>query len=88
MIPCEKATRLISKQLDEPLSIMEKIQLYSHTIMCWCCQRFQKQVIEIKKALREIAHEVMAFERFKEIGMPDLSPQAKQRVMRAIQKNL
>ena len=84
MIPCEKATQLISKKMDEGLSFWENILLISHTAMCWCCRRFEWQTKKIREAIREIAHEIMAFERYQEIGMPDLSPQAKQRLIAAI----
>jgi hypothetical protein len=84
MISCKKTTQLISKQMDEPLSIWEIIQLSTHIIFCWCCTRFKNHILSIREALREIAHETMAFERFEEIGMPDLSPQARQRVIKTI----
>jgi len=84
MISCKKATQLIFKQMDETLSIWEKIQLSTHTFLCWCCTRFKNQILRIREALREIAHEVMDFERFEEIGMPSLSPQARQRVIKTI----
>lgn len=87
MISCKIATQLISKQMDEPLSIWEKIQLSTHTFFCWCCTRFKNQILRIREALREMAHEVMAFERFAEIGMPGLSPQARQRVIQTIRND-
>ena len=73
--------------MDEPLSAFEKVQLYTHTFVCWCCIRFKKQVLLIREAMREIAHEVMAFERFEEIGLPSLNSQAKQRVINTIRDN-
>ena len=84
MISCNKATELISKQMDEPLSIWENVQLYTHTFFCWCCTRFRSQLLIFREALREIAHELMAFERFEEIGLPSLNFQAKQRIINAI----
>lgn len=73
--------------MDEGLSFWEQILLVSHTLMCWCCKRFEKQIGRIREALRELAHEIMAFERFKEIGMPDLNPEAKKRLMTTIRKH-
>lgn len=84
MISCEKATQLISKQMDEPISVWEKVQLHTHTFVCWCCTRFKSQILRIRGALRELAHETMAFERFEEIGLPSLSPQSKQRIINTI----
>lgn len=84
MISCKNATQLISKQMDEPLSVWEKTQLFTHTFFCWCCTRVKSQILSIRLAFREIAHEVMAFERFEEIGLPSLSSQAKQRVIKTI----
>jgi hypothetical protein len=87
MIPCEKATQLISKKLDERLSFWENILLISHTALCWCCRRFERQSEKIREAIREIAHEIMAFERYQEIGMRGLSPDAKQRLIAAIRRH-
>lgn len=88
MISCEKSSQLISKQMDEPLSIWEKVQLYSHTFFCWCCLRFQKQIIHIREALREVAHEAIAFERFHELSLPSMSHEAKARILLAIRAKL
>ena len=70
--------------MDEPLSVWEKFQLFTHTFFCWCCRRFENQLHKISEALRDLAHELMAFERYQEIGMSDLSPEAKQKIMNAI----
>ena len=73
--------------MDEGLSFWEEFLLVSHTIMCWCCKRFERQIKIIREAIREIAHEIMAFERYQEIGMPDLSAGAKKKVLEAIRRD-
>jgi hypothetical protein len=87
MISCKKATQLISRKMDEGLSFWENILLLSHTVMCWCCRRFERQTEKIRESIREISHEIMAFERYQEIGMPELSPEAKQRLIAAIRRH-
>jgi hypothetical protein len=88
MVSCWKATQLLSKQMDDPLSIWEKFQLNTHLLMCWVCRRFQKHIILLRSALRELGHESMAFEHYAEIGLPDLSPEAKERILTAIRRQL
>ena len=87
MLSCRKATQLLSKQMDDPLSPWEKIQLNFHLIACWCCRRFQKQLLVLREAVREMAHESMAFEHYKRIRLPDLSPQSKERILTVLRNN-
>jgi hypothetical protein len=84
MISCKKASLLISKRMDEPLSFLEKILLISHLTICWCCQRFDNQILDLRKAFRNLAQESIAFERYVEFELPDLSPGAKDRILKSI----
>ncbi|MBA2331009.1 MAG: hypothetical protein H0V91_15485 [Flavisolibacter sp.] len=43
MLHCRKATYLIEKSNDAPLSILEKAQLNMHLTMCSGCRNYLKQ---------------------------------------------
>lgn len=88
MVSCRKATQLLSKQMDDPLSSLEKVLLYTHLLVCWCCQRFQAQILILREAVREMAHESIAFERYEEIGLLGLSPESKERILTVLRNNL
>lgn len=88
MISCRKATELISKEMDEPLSRWETFSLKAHLLVCWCCNRFKKQIHIINNQLKEIASEIIAFERFAEIDLPDLSQESKERILKVLRNTL
>lgn len=88
MISCRKATQLLSKEMDEPLSRWEKLSLKVHLLVCWCCNRFKQQIQIISKQLQEMARESLAFEHFAEIDLPGLSAEAKERIMKVLKNAL
>ncbi len=88
MISSRKATELISKKMDEPLSGWETFSLKVHLLVCWCCNRFKKQIDIINNQLKEIASEVLTFERFAEIGLPGLSLEAKEKIIKVLRNSL
>lgn len=51
MITCKKATELISKSMDEPLSLKEELALKIHLFVCEFCERFKHQLSTIRIAL-------------------------------------
>ena len=51
MLSCKKATLLINKKEESPLSWTENIQLVLHTSMCDGCKAFEKQSQIINKIL-------------------------------------
>ena len=87
MVSCRKATKLLSKQMDDSLSILEKIQLYTHLLVCWCCRRFQTHILILRSAIRELAHETIAFEHYDEVGLPELSFESKERILNVLRNN-
>lgn len=50
MITCKEATRILSDQLDKPISLGRKILLKIHVFMCEGCSYFGKQI----KGLKEV----------------------------------
>ena len=81
MISCKIATKLISKQEDEGLNFFEKLALVSHTLVCWACRRFQKQIQLITLALRETINEKEMFEKPAD---QNLNPDRKKEILKFI----
>lgn len=54
MISCKKATELMSKAMDEELSMAESAQLKIHLFICEFCQQFKMQLEQLRKALRRM----------------------------------
>jgi hypothetical protein len=73
MITCKRASELISRSIDEELSMMEKISLCVHLFICNFCRQFSKQLKLIRHACR--GHPEKFFDNQK------LSQEAKQRII-------
>ena len=61
MISCYQATKLISAQMDHPLSIEDKETLILHLFNCRQCNLFEKQMVIIAASVRELADETKVF---------------------------
>ena len=75
---CKAATRLQSEALDHPLTPVQRFGLRMHLILCKWCRRYGKQI----RFLRRAAHEHP--ERVAEASPSSLSPEAHQRLKRAL----
>jgi len=53
---CKEATRLMSEQLDHPLTIPQRILLKFHLTMCAGCLRFNRQVRLLKQICGQHEH--------------------------------
>ena len=49
---CEAASELASRELDEPLSRLERLALRGHLLACASCRRFRDQIRLIRTASR------------------------------------
>jgi hypothetical protein len=54
IIPCTKATYLMSRREEHGLSLSETFHLYLHLIVCKFCRRFLKQTRIIAKEIRRM----------------------------------
>jgi len=54
IIPCTKATFLMSKREENALTFAETIHLYLHLFVCEFCRRFLKQTKLITKASKRV----------------------------------
>lgn len=52
MISCKKATELVSKSMDEKLSLKEEFELKLHLFICEFCEAFKNQVNLIRNAFK------------------------------------
>lgn len=50
-LSCLKATALIEKKLHVKLSFKERIQLYTHKLMCEACSNYEKQNLILEENL-------------------------------------
>ena len=78
MISCQKATELISKELEEPLGTKEQLLLKMHLFLCETCELFRRQSALVRKIVQ----------RGKD-GQdgPALSDEAKEKIRRSINKS-
>lgn len=53
MISCKRATELISKSMEEPLTLKEQFDLRIHSFICEFCQKFKEQTLLLRRAFRE-----------------------------------
>ncbi len=55
MISCKRATELISKSMEQPLSVKENLALKVHLFICEFCEQFLKQVELLRKSMHHEA---------------------------------
>lgn len=79
---CEAASAMLSRELDEPLSRVERAALVCHLVACRSCRRFRGQVQRIRQALR-LRNRLAALDITDDEG---LSPGARARIARAIRE--
>ncbi len=77
---CEAAAALMSRELDEPLSRLERTALLCHLAACRSCRRFRRQVRRIRQSLRLRDRAIAS-------GADEgLSPEARARMARALRE--
>lgn len=76
-ITCKRATELLSKRLEQRLTLRERFSLYIHLRICCFCKNFAIQIAALRKILRCPSSEVTA---------PDkkLDPAVAERIKRKI----
>ncbi len=76
MITCKHATELISKSMEEELSVRERFSLRLHLFICEFCEQFRKQIEVPRRAVK----------REDSVCGEKLSEEAKHRILEKIQK--
>jgi len=81
VLSCQKATFLIEKSHDTPLSFIDRLQLSMHLKICDKCSGYQKQSLLIEKAFKANHKNFSNPSNFK------LSDSSKIRIHRSIEEN-
>ena len=66
-LSCKKATELIEKKLHFKLSVIEKMQLKMHKMMCNACTNYEKQSELIEKGIAKSKDESFSQEELEEL---------------------
>ncbi len=82
IISCKHASQLISKSLDQRLSLYERVSLRLHFLICDVCSRFRQQLYTLKSAISVLLNQT---ENDETIQLP---VQAKARIQHTIESNL
>ncbi len=81
MPTCQEMTRLLSDAMDRSLPFHLRIRMQVHLAMCTLCQRYRRQLKLIRDMLR---HQGNQLNTAWDLHEPSLSPEAKQRLQRAL----
>jgi len=79
MLTCKDASRLISEGQERQLRLRERWDLRLHLWICANCRRFERQIHLLRRALRMLARRVET-----DAQGPDLSPEARERILAAL----
>jgi|SRR5690349_16125869 len=80
--PCPDVVRLLSLGMEQKLSLITRIRLRIHFLMCSFCQRYAAQL----KYLRQVSHEFP--EKVGDVSTEQLPEDAKQRMREALKSQL
>lgn len=78
---CKDITRLLSDSMDRNLSLRQRIDIKLHLIMCVWCERYKRQLLFLRDALR---HSLAYIEETGVSPTPSLPPEARERIKRAL----
>ena len=79
MLSCKHASQLLSQSLDRRLTLRERVGLRLHLMVCDVCERFGKQLAQIRSSVHAWTRQVEQDEHLK------LSEEAKKRIASAIE---
>ena len=75
---CPEVVRTLSLGMDKQLSLITRLRLRIHYLMCSFCQRYARQLDYMRKAAREFPETVG------EVSDATLTPEAKERMKAAL----
>jgi hypothetical protein len=79
-LKCEGASFFVSRELDEPLGLSERLAVRGHLLVCGSCRRFRRQLQFLHLAL----HRLSAKQEETGPEQYSLSPEARARIERAL----
>ena len=78
---CREVVRILSQAMDSEPSLTMRIRLRLHYLICAWCQRYEKQLHELRKFASSVRDHV------DDSSSDTLSPAAKERMMEALREN-
>lgn len=55
MLTCKETTELVSKEVDDGLSLKERLDMGMHVMMCSACRNYRSNVRFLRRACKEAA---------------------------------
>ena len=77
---CPEVTRILSLGMEKQLSLMMRMKLRIHYLMCSFCQRYMKQLKYIRQVSREFPDKIG------EVSDAKLPPEAKERLKQVLRR--
>jgi hypothetical protein len=81
MFNCREVTRLVSESLDRKLSLWQRVGIRIHFLMCKLCPEAKRQMLLIRKAMRQFTLESSALD-----ADISLSPETRERIKLALKQ--
>ena len=78
---CREVVRILSQSMDSKLSLIMRIKLRLHYLICAWCQRYEKQLHELRKFTSLVPSHLDDF------SADTLSPSAKERMKEALSED-
>jgi hypothetical protein len=75
---CREVVRILSQSMDGKLPLKTRVQLRFHYLICAWCQRYEKQLHQIREVARAVPDHV------EEMSMESLSAESKERMKQAL----
>ena len=82
MLNCKEVSKLVSKSLDDKVTLWQRMNMWMHLAMCGVCWGFRKNLVLLQKLSRQYADAVESGETQSELRLPD---DARQRIRQKIE---
>lgn len=77
--PCNVIAEMVSESLEQKLSARQRIKKRLHFMICEWCSRYEQQLLTLRKSLRLYAEQA-------DDSLPSLSPEARQRISKSLNR--
>jgi hypothetical protein len=85
IVSCKIAAALISKSLEQKLSIKESVQLKTHLAICKTCVFYSNQIQALRQIFNKYSQTII---QLSDTAVQTLCEAAKKRIKSAIQENI
>jgi hypothetical protein len=83
-LPCREMSRLASESLDRDLGRLERLAMKAHVFYCISCRRYLRQILVLRRALRDVASHL---ETGRLLSGPDLPDDVRARIKQALRES-